>query len=465
MSTDTTHPALLRSVAEETPDTVFLETTSASGGACSVTFAELEDRSRRVAAGLLARGVRRGDRVAVAAPNHVEWLELFYGVTRIGAVLVTLNVRYREAELRFMLNQSGARLVVTSATDSGTDLRDLYAGIRTEIPAVDEILVLGVDGDDDYSSLLRDPDDSLILAEAEVGPDDPALILYTSGTTGRPKGAVLTHRSMLAAASGQVDRLGTTSADVYLCVMPLNHVGGITCSITAALLTRSAVVLPRAFSPAGTVADLDRYGVTIFAGVPTMWSLLVSDPAFASADTSLLRTAVVGGSNLEPTLADQVLAACPRARLTNLYGLSESSGAAVMSAVDDSTEQVSSTLGTPLPGVEARVVDLDGTICAAGEHGELQLRGRSIAAGYWERPDETTEAFLEEGWLRTGDMVTMDSDGHVVMQGRLKEMFVQGGYNVYRSRWRTSSRPTLPWRWRQASGFRTPSSVRSAATT
>lgn len=432
MRTSKTHATLLRSAAEQFPDKVFLETTSASGEAQSVSFTELEERSRRIAAGLLERGVRHGDRIAVAAPNQVEWLELFYGVTRIGAVLVTLNVRYREAELRYMLNQSGARLVVTSAQADEFDFVEFYAGFRDEVPDVEEVIFLGDDGEHSYTSLIGDTDSAeLTRHEAQVAPEDPALVLYTSGTTGRPKGAVLTHRSMIASASGQVNRLGTTTSDVYLCVMPFNHVGGITCSVTASLLTGSTLVIPPAFSPAGALADVEKHRVSIFAGVPTMWSLMLSHPTFTTTDTSAVRLAIVGGSNVEPTLATTMLAAFPGARLFNLYGLSESSGASVMSAPDDSVQQVSSSLGTALSGVQARVVSLAGNQMAPGDEGELQLQGDSIATGYWDRPEETSQTFLEGGWLRTGDMVAMDSDGHIHLRGRLKEMFVQGGYNVY----------------------------------
>jgi fatty-acyl-CoA synthase len=432
MTSTTTHHAHLRSAAEEFPTKVFLETTSGFGDQVSLSFTELEERSRRVAAGLLQRGVRRGDRVAVALPNHAEWLELFYGVTRIGAVLVTLNVRYRETELDYMINQSGARMVVTAAESAGFDFVSFYDGFRAQIPGVEDVVFVGRGGADGWDELPQDPDDEALAGhEAAVAPDDPAVILYTSGTTGRPKGAVLTHRSILASAAGQAERLGTTSEDTMLCVMPLNHVGGITCAITSCLLTRTTVVMPPAFSPAAALADFARHAVTLFLGVPTMWSLMLADPSLPSIDGSTIRLAVVGGSNLEPTLAQNVLAAFPGARLVNLYGLSECSGASILSASDDSLDQVSRSIGTALTGVELRVVDPHGSECGVGQDGELQLRGESVAAGYWERPEETEQTFLEGGWLRTGDIVSKDEDGHVVMLGRLKEMFVQGGYNVY----------------------------------
>ncbi|MCW4602873.1 acyl--CoA ligase [Janibacter indicus] len=432
MTSSTTHHAHLRSAAEEYPTKVFLETTSADGNPLSLTFADLEERSRRVAAGLLQRGIRRGDRVAVALPNHAEWLELFYGVTRIGAVLVTLNVRYRETELDYMINQSGARMVVTAAESAGFDFVSFYEGFRAQIPGVDEVVFAGRSGADGWDALPQDPaDEALADHEAAVAPDDAAVILYTSGTTGRPKGAVLTHRSILASAAGQAERLGTTSEDTMLCVMPLNHVGGITCAITSCLLTRTTVVMPPAFSPSAALADFARHSVTFFLGVPTMWSLMLADPSLSTLDTSTIRLAVVGGSNLEPTLATNLLTAFPSARLVNLYGLSECSGASILSAPDDDLDQVSRSLGTALTGVELRVMGPDDTECAVGEDGELQLRGDSVASGYWERPEETAQTFVRDGWLRTGDIVNRDEDGHVVMLGRLKEMYVQGGYNVY----------------------------------
>lgn len=431
MSTTETHPALLRAAAERVPDKVFLHATSADGAPVAVTFTDLEERSRQVASGLLRRGVRHGDRIAVAAPNLVEWLELFFGATRIGAVIVTLNVRYREAELGPMLTRSGARMVVTSAAADGFDLAAFYSGFRPQIPDVEEVVLL--DGSDTgFDSLRTEPDEAeLARRESAVRPDDPAVILYTSGTTGHPKGAVLTHRSMIASGRGQVERLGTTSEDVYLCVMPLNHVGGITCSVTSALVQGSTLVLPQAFSPAGTLADIERHRVSLFAGVPTMWSLMLSHPTFAQTDTTSVRSVVVGGSTLDPSLAEQVQASFPSARLANLYGLSESSGAAIISPPGDTLDEVATSLGTALPGVESRVVGPDGEPLPAGQQGELELRGESIAAGYWEQPEESAATFLPGGWLRTGDMVTRDADGRVLMHGRSKEMFVQGGYNVY----------------------------------
>ncbi len=414
---------LLDEAAASAPSHLFLQTDSGSR-----TYAQMADRSRRVATGLRDLGLQAGDRVAVAAPNGAEWLELFFGALRLGLVVVTLNVRYRETELEYMLNQSGARLLLTAERAGDFDFRDFYPGFRSRVPALEHIRYLdGGDEPDSFETLVASEGH---VGESPTGPGSPAVILYTSGTTGRPKGAVLTHGSILASGGAQVDRAGTQPDDVLLGVMPLNHVGGLTCTVTAALLGRSTVVMPAAFSPAGAIQAMADDGVTIFAGVPTMWSLALAHPGFADLDTSRVRLAIVGGSNAEPALCEAIVAGFA-ARLSNLSGLSETSGAVVLSAVDDSPDVVARTLGTPLAGVEVRVVSPDGVPVEPGQDGELQIRGPAVAAGYWQMPEETAETFLPDGWLATGDIVAVDETGHLALRGRRKEMYLQGGYNVY----------------------------------
>lgn len=415
---------LLDDAAAAAPDHVFLRTDSGTR-----TYTELADRSRRVASGLRELGLQRGDRVAVAAPNGIEWLEFFFGAVRLGLVVVTLNVRYRATELDYMLNQSQARLLLTAERAGDFDFRAFYETFRPRVPALEHIRYL--DG-----GSAADTFETLVAAEPYVeddGPEaeSPAVILYTSGTTGLPKGAVLTHGSILASAAAQVDRAGTRPDDVLLGVMPLNHVGGLTCTVTAAMLGRSTVVMPAVFSPAGAIQAIAEERVTLFAGVPTMWSLILTHPSFPGLDTSAVRLAIVGGSNAEPALCAAIAAGFPSARLSNLYGLSESSGAVVLSAVDDGPDVVARTMGTPLTGVEIRVVGPDESPVGEGQDGELQIRGPQVAAGYWQMPDQTAETFLPGGWLATGDIVSVDPTGHLVLRGRRKEMYLQGGYNVY----------------------------------
>jgi fatty-acyl-CoA synthase len=415
--------AVLRAAAQQRGDRPFL-----LGEGDPVTFGGLDALADRCAAGLAARGIAAGDRVAVAGLNTVDWLTLFFGATRLGAAVVTLNVRYRETELEYMLGQSGTRLAVTPAELAGFDFRGLYAGLAPRLPALESVVFFGDDGPDGFSALL---DGDGEVPAADLAPDTPAVVLYTSGTTGRPKGAVLTHGSLLASAGGQQQRQSTGPDDVLVATLPFNHVGGITCTIVHALVAGARVALVPAFSPAAALQAAAEHRATVLAGVPTMYVLMLAELAKSDHDLSAVRIAVAGGSNVDPPLARAMAEAFPGAHVENLYGLSETSGACVISAVHDDLATVCETLGTPLAGIEARVVDpVTGTPVPDGEDGELQLRGPSVAAGYWEMPDETAAAF-RDGWLSTGDMVSRRADGHLVLRGRLKEMFLQGGFNVY----------------------------------
>lgn len=415
--------AVLRTAARQYPDRPFLV-----GEGTPVTVADLDARADRCAAGLAAKGIIAGDRVAVAGLNTVDWLTLFFGATRLGAAVVTLNVRYRESELEYMLVQSGTRLVVSPAELAGFDYRPLYNALGPRLPRLESVVWFGHDGPDGFAALLAG---DAAPPVTELSPDTPAVVLYTSGTTGRPKGAVLTHGSLLASARGQQQRQDTGPDDVLVATLPFNHVGGITCTVLHALVAGARVAMVPAFSPAGALHAAAEHRATVLAGVPTMYVLMLAELATSDHDLSAVRIAVAGGSNVDPPLARAIAEAFPGAHVENLYGLSETSGACVISATGDDLATVCETLGTPLDGVEVRVVDpATGAEVPDGQDGELQVRGASLASGYWEMPEETAAAF-RDGWLGTGDMVSRRPDGHLVLRGRLKEMFLQGGFNVY----------------------------------
>jgi fatty-acyl-CoA synthase len=395
----------------------------------TVTFAEFDALTDRVAGGLLARGIRRGDRIGLLGLNTTQWLAAFFGAARIGAVVVPLNVRYREQELSYMLGQSGARMVISTPAIPGFDFAEFFEKFRPQAPGVTDYLFFG-EGFDALAAAPADPAAPAAARDA-VTPDDPLMILYTSGTTGRPKGAVITHGSILASARAQAEHFVMTDTDVLLGHLPLNHVGGITCTIMAALVSGGSVALLPAFSPDGALRAIERYKVTFLGAVPTMYVLMLGRDDFADHDVSSVRLCMAGGSNVEPALAESVRRAFPGAPLYGLYGLSESSGACVLSPLDDDPETVARTLGAIIGDFEARVTGPDGAVLPAGEAGELQIRGGCVTAGYWDMPDETAEVFLPDGWLATGDMVEMEPDGHLVLRGRKKEMYIQGGFNVY----------------------------------
>ena len=423
-----TLPALL---ASQSRDSAFLHCTDRGW-----TYGEFSDAAAQLAAGLIASGIGHGDRVAIAGLNSAEWLITWHATARIGAILVTLNVSYREREFEYMLNQSGAVMLVCEASDGDFDFVSFLDRLRPKLPLVDHYIFVGGDGFEgsrrwDQVLTLGGDADELTTAEANVSPDDPAVILYTSGTTGDPKGATLTHRSIIASGLAQAHHLDQTADDVSIGHMPLNHVGGMTCTVTASMTVGGKVALLPRYSPKLALQTIATTGVTIFIGVPTMYRMMMALPEFHSTDTSTVRLCIVGGSNVEPATGRQILASFEGIRLANLYGLSETSGGCIISPKGEDLENLVETLGVAIGDFDAHIADLDGNILGPDQEGELIIRGNCVAAGYWEKPEDTAEAFRPDGWLATGDMAIKRSDGRIVLRGRRKEMYVRGGYNVY----------------------------------
>lgn len=426
---DGTLPAALRSTCEKDGGAPFLLTAERDW-----TYAEIEDASIRLADGFRAAGVRPGERIAIAAPNSAEWIITWFAAARLGCPLVTLNVAYREHEFDYMLNQSGSVLLVCAARHGDFDFVGFLDRLRPQFPTVREFVFLGGDGFDGsctWEDLLAAGGPTPTGDAAPVAPHDPLVILYTSGTTGLPKGAVLTHAGVLASARAQADHLGQRPDDVAIGHMPMNHVGGMTCTVAAAMIAGGAVALLPAFHPQTALRTVVERGVSIFVGVPTMYALVMALPGFGEADTSSVRMCVIGGSNVEPEMGRRILAVFPGCRLANLYGLSESSGGCVISSADDDLDTLVETIGVPIGDFRVRVVDAEGSPLPPDGEGELQVGGACVADGYWELPEESGAAFLPGGWLATGDMAALRSDGRVVLRGRTKDMYVRGGYNVY----------------------------------
>lgn len=280
----------------------------------------------------------------------------------------------------------------------------------------------GFDGSrswDDLAATAPNAEELRMLAR-DGKPSDPSVILYTSGTTGHPKGAILTQESILAAAAAEVSHFGLTADDVTIGHLPFNHVGGLSCTLAAMLVAGGSVALISSFHPEVAVRTIVERRVSIFFGVPTMYAMMLSTAEFAGADTSSVRMCVVGGSNLEPALAHRIYDSFPDVRLANLYGLSETSGACVISAAADDVHTLAETIGVPVGSFRIRVVDPTGAPVPAGVVGELQVAGRCLANGYWNLPDATAESFLPGGWLATGDLGAIRPDRHVVLHGRKK---------------------------------------------
>lgn len=420
-----TIPAVLRSRVADAPGAIFLHYEGRS-----YTYAEVEAASDRVAAGLLELGVGRGDRVAIAAANSPEWLFTYFATAKLGAILVTLHVAYREREFTFMLNQSGARVLVCDQVAGGFEFGPFFEQLRDQLPTVEHIIYFGTG---EWSALAGAEPNREVLERSYAALDaaDTAVILYTSGTTGTPKGAQLTHHGLITCALAQADRFEQVPSDVIIGMLPFNHVGGLTCTIGSTLVSGGTVALLSRFQPDLVAEALINMGITIFFGVPTMYTMMLDSGALDRVDCSTIRLCVVGGSNLEPALAQRVKDEFSDSRISNLYGMSETSGAIVTSLSEDSLEVISTTIGTVTGDFEARIADDGNNPLPPGETGELQIRGTCVADGYWELPVQSAQTFAADGWLATGDVGTMTENGHISLFARKKEMYVRGGFNVY----------------------------------
>ena len=419
---DDTIGALLRRAAAAAPAVVALVDGVADPAARTRwTYAELLARSEAIAHGLLGR-FAPGERLAVWAPTAPESLVLTYASALAGLVLVPVNPALRATELAHVLGQSGAAGIALVDEHRGHDLAATLAAVRAELPGLRESLALTAIDDlaSDAAAAGRLP---------VVAADDVAQIVYTSGTTGHPKGARLTHRGMTSAARSGALRFGMERGDVYVDPLPLFHVGGQVVAFEIAHQC-ATYVLVRAFEAALVLDLLESEHATLTVGVPTMLVALLAEPGVAARDLSHLRSVSSGGAIVPAELVRRVRRELG-ASVTIVFGQTECCGFVAQTHLDDDPEVIEATLGTPIDGVDVRVVDpATGTVVETGAVGELEVRGDNVMAGYHDQPDATAEA-MHDGWLRTGDLVTLDDAGYLRIVGRLKDMIVTGGVNVY----------------------------------
>ena len=427
---DTTVASILRDAAHRSPST-----TALVAGASDPdhrrrwTYLELLVDAERAAAALVDR-FEPGERVAVVATSIPESLILTYAAALAGLVLVPVNPALRTNELRHVLGQSGCAGAFVVSDYRGHDLVATLAELRRDLPGLRDVVAF----DDWYAFCSSvspgEPETSKSGAARTAHPDDVAQLVYTSGTTGSPKGALLTHRGMTNAARFGAMRFGMQAGDVYVQTMPLFHVGGQVVSFQLCQLSATAVLVP-AFEP-GLVLDLvETEHATLTCGVPTMLMALVEHPDFSRRDLSSLRSVSGGGAVVPAALVRRIEDALG-VQFAVVFGQTEASGFISQTHLDDVAEDKGATLGLPLPGVSARVVDPgSGVARRRGEVGELEVRGPNVMAGYHGLPDDSAAATRPGGWLRTGDLVTMDDRGYLRMTGRLKEMIVSGGENIF----------------------------------
>jgi long-chain acyl-CoA synthetase len=380
-----------------------------------LTYGQFRDAALQAAASLRSRGVEPGDRVGLVLPNVPSFPVVFYGALLAGAAVVPMNPLLKAREVEYYLRDSGARVVVALGP-SAEPVVEAAGTVGIEALTVGAVRPEELLGD----AALDDPVDR--------ADDDIAVILYTSGTTGQPKGAELTHANLAGNARTTAETLlESTPDDVIMGCLPLFHVFGLTCGLDAAVLRGSLLTLIPRFDGGKALSVIERDRVTIFEGVPTMFAAMLHSPGAWRTDVSSLRLCVSGGSampveimrSFEETFGCIVLEG---------YGLSETSP--VASFNHPHAERKPGSIGTPVAGVEMRLVDDDGKDVPGGEVGEIAIRGENVMKGYWQRPEETATA-IPDGWFRTGDLARQDEDGYFFIVDRKKEMIIRGGYNVY----------------------------------
>ncbi|MFE2428894.1 AMP-binding protein [Streptomyces sp. NPDC059373] len=398
------------------------------------TYRELAAEVDVLALGLLELGIRKGDRVGIWSPNRAEWVLTQYATARIGAILVTINPAYRSHEVEYVLNQAGIRLLVAAATHKTSDYAAMIDDVRPRCPELEHVALLG---GPEWDALLRSGRDAdpAVLAEiaGTLGADDPINIQYTSGTTGFPKGATLSHRNILNNGYFVGELCGYTEADRICIPVPFYHCFGMVMGNLAATTHGACMVIPAlSFEPKATLEAVQEERCTSLYGVPTMFIAELAEKDFDSYDLTSLRTGILAGSPCPVEVMKQVIEQMGMTEVTICYGMTETSPVSTQTRADDPVERRVSTVGRVHPHVEVKVVEAGtGETVPRGTPGELCTRGYSVMLGYWEQPDRTAEAIDPEGWMHTGDLAVMDDEGYLGITGRIKDLVIRGGENIY----------------------------------
>ncbi|HKS45180.1 MAG TPA: AMP-binding protein [Amycolatopsis sp.] len=394
------------------------------------TYTELAAEVTALAVGLLELGITKGDRVGIWAPNCAEWTMTQYATAKIGAILVNINPAYRSHELAYVLNQAGVKLLVAAEKFKTSDYAGMIAEVRPKCPNLAHVVLLG---SEEWNSLRRGENDPGRLTAIGLSTDDPINIQYTSGTTGFPKGATLSHHNILNNGFFVGELCNYTEADRICLPVPFYHCFGMVMGNLAATTHGACMVIPApSFEPKATLEAVRAERCTSLYGVPTMFIAELAEPDFGSYDLSSLRTGIMAGSPCPVEVMKQVIERMGMAEVAICYGMTETSPVSTQTRADDSIERKVSTVGRVGPHLEVKIVDSEtGLTVPRGKPGELCTRGYSVMLGYWEQPDKTAEAIDSARWMHTGDLAVMDDEGYVNITGRIKDMVIRGGENIY----------------------------------
>ncbi|RSM76056.1 AMP-binding protein [Kibdelosporangium aridum] len=396
------------------------------------TYRELSDEITAVALGLLARGVKKGDRVGIWSPNRAEWTFVQYATAKIGAILVNINPAYRVHELSYVLNQSGIRTLISAAAFKTSDYAAMIDEAKPNCPALSDVILLD---SPEWTELVEAgrAADPAALAGIRLSPDDPINIQYTSGTTGFPKGATLSHHNILNNGFFVGEGCGYTEADRVCIPVPFYHCFGMVMGNLACTSHGACMVIPApSFQPAETLAAAAEEKCTSLYGVPTMFIAMLAEADFDSYDLSSLRTGIMAGSPCPVEVMKQVIERMGMNEVTICYGMTETSPVSTQTTAEDSLDRRVSTVGRVHPHLEVKIVDPEtGLTVPRGTPGEFCTRGYSVMLGYWEEPEKTAEAIDAARWMHTGDLAVMDDEGYLSITGRIKDMVIRGGENIY----------------------------------
>ena len=425
-----TLPEVIQTAADRYGDRLAIASTDHQ-----LSFNDLNALRLRSTKAFYAAGIQKGDRIAVWGPNVYQWIVAAIGAQSIGAVLVPLNTRYKGSEAAFILNSSGARIAFTVAEFLGVNYPEQLQ--EQTLPALERIVLMeGEDGSNQTWEAFLDSgnevsDADITAAIATVQPTDIMDVLYTSGTTGEPKGVITNHGQNILTYEYWSSSVGLTDQDNYLIINPFFHSFGYKAGWLASLIRGACIYPVKSFDLDAVLAQIERDKISMIPGPPTIYQSLLSHPDRSQYDLSSLRAAVTGAAPVPVELVKKMREDLGFKVVVTAYGLTESSGTVSVCSPDDDAETISTTSGKAIPGVEIKCVDAESNEVPRGEAGEIWVRGFNVMQGYFNKPEQTAETLTEDGWLKTGDIGVMDERGYIRITDRIKEMFIVGGFNCY----------------------------------
>lgn len=424
-----TLPACCDRAAEVYGDAAFIEDEGAT-----TSFRDFNEARRRFARALIASGIAPGDRVMILAPNRAEWLIAAMGVASAGAIMIPVSTRFKGSEIEDLALRGGARLLVSIGDFLNSHYPDMLTPATRD--QLSEVVVIGASKDDtDWNSFLargtEDHDAERIAREAAIGPDTICDILFTSGTTGRSKGVMYAHKQFLEVVAAWTQRVGLRKGDRTLVIPPFFHAFGYRGGALGSMIVGATVLPHQTFDPGEVLGRVHRDRISVIPGPPAIFQGMLNHDGFETFDLSTLRLCITGGAAIPSVLVERIRSDLGCAGVCNGYGLTECGGYGTMCNTTDSIEIVSKTAGQPMPGVEVEIMSPEGKILPRGEAGEIVIRGYIVMRGYFDDPDATATTIDADGWLHTGDIGRVDDHGNLVVEDRLKDMFITGGFNCY----------------------------------